>query len=188
MAHLADLTEYILITDPLLTREPLDEILAIMDGVEWRVPDDSHRTTYFRTCTTFPISAALTGGFLPPDRIDRAKRVDETLLAAAHTALRLYKTRWPVYTVADQGFDILRYETGQFIDVHVDDQTPRALSMSIALNDDYTGGEFRFWKEESSTFRVPMGSAIMFPPTFMFPHQILPVTSGTRYSMIAWFI
>jgi prolyl 4-hydroxylase len=62
---------------------------------------------------------------------------------------------------------------------------PRVLSMSMMLNNEYTGGEFLFWK--SLSIPVPAGCAIMFPANFMFPHEVLPITSGTRYAMITWF-
>lgn len=64
---------------------------------------------------------------------------------------------------------------------------PRVLSMSIGLNDDYEGGEFKFW-DDGEPFRLPAGCALMFPPNFMYPHQVLPVASGVRYSMITWFL
>jgi Uncharacterized iron-regulated protein len=113
---------------------------------------------------------------------------DRALVDATRDALKLYKQKHPrAYTRSDIGFDILRYQKGQFIADHIDDREPRVLSMSIVLNDDYEGGEFRFWKKENVTIDVQAGCAIMFPPNFMFPHEVLPITSGTRYAMITWF-
>ena len=159
--------------------------MAVTDGIEWRVPESYNGIA--RTCTTFPLSSASIGNYPTPEgRLDRIKWADETLLNATCQALRIYQEKHPkVFTKSDSGFDILRYETGQFIGEHIDDKEPRVLSMSIALNDDYTGGEFRFWN--NVTVPVSVGCAIMFPPNFMYPHEILPVISGTRYSMITWF-
>jgi hypothetical protein len=28
----------------------------------------------------------------------------------------------------------------------------------------------------------------MFPSNFLYPHSVLPVTEGTRYSIVTWFI
>ncbi len=179
------LSEYIVVTEPLLSKETLADILRTADGIKWRVP--STDGSYKRTCTTFPLSAAVIGKYpIPKGRLDRVKWADKTLVAATLKALRIYKGMHPkMFTRTDSGFDILRYETGQFISEHVDDSVPRVLSMSLALNDEYTGGEFQFWKND--TIQLPAGCAIMFPPNFMFPHEVLPVTSGTRYSMITWF-
>lgn len=180
------LSDFIIVTEPLLSKETANKILTVTEGITWRVPKDNG--DYNRTCTTFPISSAVVGKYpVPEGKLDLVKWADETLLSAVQKALRDYKQKYPrVNTASDTGFDLLRYETGQFIGDHIDDQIPRVLTMSIALNDDYTGGEFRFWKEQ--VVPLPFGCAIIFPPNFMFPHEILPVISGTRYSMITWFI
>jgi len=76
----------------------------------------------------------------------------------------------------------------EFFKEHVDyspTTNQRQLSFSFALNDDYEGGEFQFFGY-SEPYRVPKGSCIIFPSSFVFPHQILPVTSGTRYSVVTW--
>ena len=53
-------------------------------------------------------------------------------------------------------------------------------------DDDFDGGEFSFFNQEK-IINPLKGSAIMFPSNFMFPHEVLPVTKGIRYSMITWF-
>lgn len=171
----------------MLNPPAMKEILSATDGVEWRVPEASPDYPQ-RTCTTFPISAAVGGNYpLAPEKVELAKKADHILLDAVLRALRLYQSKHPLTSRQDSGFDILRYEPGQFIGVHRDDMVPRVLSMSIGLNDDYEGGEFKFW-DDGEPFRLPAGCALMFPPNFMYPHQVLPVASGVRYSMITWFL
>ena len=89
----------------------------------------------------------------------------------------------------DSGYELLRYKEGQFYTQHTDSfkARPRAVSCSFALNDDYEGGEWGFFGREI-TVKVPKGSALLFPANFMYPHEITPVTKGTRYSLITWFI
>ena len=60
------------------------------------------------------------------------------------------------------------------------------ISLSFSLNDDYAGGEFAFFNRETKIKTRP-GSVILFPSNFMYPHEIMPVTKGTRYSIITWF-
>lgn len=179
------LSDFIVVTEPLLPKDTLADILRVTEGIKWRIPPKDG--DYVRTCTTFPLSAAAAGKYpIPKGRSDRVKWADKTLVGATLQALRIYKAKHPkLFTRTDCGFDILRYETGQFIGDHVDDREPRVLAMSLGLNDDYTGGDFSFWKD--TTIHLPAGCAVMFPPNFMFPHEILPVKSGTRYSMITWF-
>ena len=68
----------------------------------------------------------------------------------------------------------------------------RKLSMSILLNEDFSGGKFQFAKvsEGKKQIQTPelkeTGSVIVFP-SFM-EHRVAPITKGTRYSLVAWFL
>ena len=68
----------------------------------------------------------------------------------------------------------------------------RKLSMTILLNGNYQGGEFQFvnYNKLENKVLTPdfknAGSIIVFP-SFM-EHQVAPVTKGTRYSLVAWFV
>ena len=63
----------------------------------------------------------------------------------------------------------------------------RKLSVTLVLNDDFEGGEFAFFNREL-IYKLEKGDALMFPSNFMYPHEVIPVTNGTRYSIITWFI
>jgi len=86
----------------------------------------------------------------------------------------------------DTGYDFLKYETGGFYLQHLDDDTDmtRRISMSLFLNEEYEGGEFQFFGDYKVNGKT--GSAIVFPSNFCYPHEILPVKSGTRYSIVTW--
>ena len=58
------------------------------------------------------------------------------------------------------------------------------LSIVGALNEDYEGGEFIMWETEK--IELPQGSIMIFPSNFMYPHKVMPVTKGTRYSYVSW--
>ena len=58
------------------------------------------------------------------------------------------------------------------------------LSIVGALNNDYTGGEFIMWNEEK--IELPAGSVMIFPSSFLYPHEVRPVITGTRYSFVQW--
>jgi hypothetical protein len=58
------------------------------------------------------------------------------------------------------------------------------LSVVGCLNDDYTGGEFVMF--DDSVIPLKAGDIILFPSTFMYPHKINPVISGTRYTFVSW--
>jgi Rps23 Pro-64 3,4-dihydroxylase Tpa1-like proline 4-hydroxylase len=85
-------------------------------------------------------------------------------------------------------FRISRYGPGQFFKPHKDGsrQQKTNTTMLISLNDDFVGGETRFWersvKEEPQTYRPKKGSLIMFPQT---PnavwHEGCAVTKGVKF-------
>jgi Rps23 Pro-64 3,4-dihydroxylase Tpa1-like proline 4-hydroxylase len=90
---------------------------------------------------------------------------------------------------SNSGYDLLKYTEGCFYKQHIDSfmAAPRHLAVSLHLNDDYEGGEFAFYNRDLK-IKAPKGSAVVFPSNFMYPHEIMPVTKGTRYSIITWII
>lgn len=71
---------------------------------------------------------------------------------------------------------------------HVDysrDKEERILTCSLILNDNYKGGDFRFFEGEY-TLPKKANSAIIFPSNFCFPHAITPVSQGDRHAIITW--
>ena len=116
---------------------------------------------------------------------------------------------WNYDITAVESMQITKYKPGGFYTWHRDgpsdclavykmpgnkflDGKVRKLSMTILLNGNYKGGEFQFVnynklenKVETPDFKNA-GSVIVFP-SFM-EHQVVPVTKGTRYSLVAWFV
>lgn len=88
----------------------------------------------------------------------------------------------------DSGYQLLRYKEGSFYQPHVDSVTsePRSVSCSIVLNDSFKGGEFVFF-EGQEVYNLKKGDALLFPSNFLYPHEVKPVKSGTRYSIVTWF-
>ncbi len=107
---------------------------------------------------------------------------------------------WNFEVDAAESMQIGKYSKGCFYDYHQDGDgvtvydTPenkwlhnktRKLSLTILLNEDYEGGEFKFYKEEKDTVKGK-GSVLVFP-SYM-PHCVEEVTKGNRYSLVTWFI
>ncbi len=103
----------------------------------------------------------------------------------------LQKSRGIKFTpefAGDEGYKILQYLEGYFFKEHCDNGpgTSRVLTLTINLNEDYDGGLFRFLSGEFDV-DLKTGDAVMFPSTFMFPHEVTEITRGERYSMVTWF-
>ena len=112
---------------------------------------------------------------------------DTDIFNVVTECLSEYNKVFMTTATTDEGYTLLRYREDQCITDHMDDTTGlgRVLSCSILLNDDFTGGEFSFWGGEK-IISPKKGSVVMFPSNFMYPHKILPVKDGTRYSVITW--
>lgn len=182
------LQDYIKVFDNIVTDELCDAILKeYAPNGEWsptRV-GEGEVDRDIRNVDAIPISRSEVIGSNFTRRM-----IDNELFKCAAEAIAQYNEEFPEARIeSDSGYDLLRYATGQFYKQHTDSfkSHPRAVSCSFALNDDYEGGEWAFWNKEIK-IRVKKGSVVMFPSNFMYPHEILPVTKGTRYSIITWFV
>jgi predicted 2-oxoglutarate/Fe(II)-dependent dioxygenase YbiX len=116
--------------------------------------------------------------------------LDQQVFASTSRAITRYRELFSWVSIeSDSGYDLLRYDEGMFYLQHVDSfkAHPRLVSCSFAINDDYEGGEFAFF-DRRIIKKPARGSALLFPSNFMFPHEIMPVTHGTRYAIITWLI
>ena len=143
--------------------------------------------------TVKDIRDCYTIGASDPTSIEQNKDVrqslDDKMFSYVSLALDKYKQTFNYCnSTADTGYSLLRYKKSGKYGEHIDhfEEQPRELSCSFILNDDFDGGEFSFFNQEK-IINPLKGSAIMFPSNFMFPHEVLPVTKGIRYSMITWF-
>jgi len=63
----------------------------------------------------------------------------------------------------------------------------RCMSLVIALNDDYEGGEFCF-PEQVCKVKLVRGQALLFPPFWTHPHYTNKLHNDTfRYTITSWF-
>lgn len=183
------LDEYIFTLDSIIPDELCDRILEEYRNCEFWIPSrtgDGNVSDQIRNCDNIGISEDV----VLQKNFDIRKKIDEDMFKSASKALSEYKRSFPSLGAdIDTGYGLLRYKEGQFYVQHTDSfkTQQRALSCSFLLNDDYEGGEFAFFDREI-VIKGSKGSIIMFPSNFMFPHEIMPVISGTRYSIITWYV
>jgi predicted 2-oxoglutarate/Fe(II)-dependent dioxygenase YbiX len=180
--------DYILIVENVITDNLcaaiLEEYERSEDWVQAEIIKGDARTV--RNCQTIGMSFSDIIGKNQKIR----KELDSYLFLSAGTALRAYTDKYEKCALqTDTGYELLKYEEGGFYSTHTDhhEQRPRTVSCSFVLNDDYEGGEFAFFNREIK-YKLKKGSAILFPANFMYPNEIMPVTSGTRYSIVTWFV
>jgi len=82
-------------------------------------------------------------------------------------------------------YSILRYEAGQTFVTHSDDGfvANRRLSSTLYINDNYTGGELYFDKQDYK-IKPDAGDLIIFPSAFPYSHEARPVKTGVKYCVV----
>ena len=184
-----NINDYIVIIKNVLTRPLCDAILEeFKNSNEWQdtVVGRGEINKSIRNCQTIVISY--------PHVIQKNKKVrlklDKYIFLSTSKCIQEYNNAFPECVIEeDSGYELLKYPEGCFYTEHTDSfkARPRAVSCSFILNDDYEGGEFAFFNRELK-YKLEKGDAIMFPSNFMYPHEVMPVTQGTRYSIVTWFI
>jgi Rps23 Pro-64 3,4-dihydroxylase Tpa1-like proline 4-hydroxylase len=97
-----------------------------------------------------------------------------------------YKAYYQTSTKTQESYGLLKYGIGQNFINHIDDiDNTRKISMVYYMNDNYTGGEIVF-PRFNLTIKPEADAMIMFPSTYVYNHSVLPVTEGTRYSVVSW--
>lgn len=115
--------------------------------------------------------------------------LDNILFGVMEQCISNYRGLFKSCSVSqDSGYDLLRYNKHGFYKEHTDSFAGlhREVACSLTLNDNFKGGEFAFFNKELQ-YSLEKGDALMFPSNFMYPHQIMEITEGTRYSIITWF-
>lgn len=84
-----------------------------------------------------------------------------------------------------ESFNFVRYGKDQHFQVHSDHGYSYICVLSSVgyINDDYEGGELHFDKL-GLTFKPKAGDLYLFPSSYIYSHAAMPVTSGTKYSIV----
>jgi predicted 2-oxoglutarate/Fe(II)-dependent dioxygenase YbiX len=185
-----ELKDYILVLEDVIPDKLCNDILNEYENSnEWLdtlVGDKGNINKEIRNCTTIEMSLNKV--------IEKNKNVrkilDDEVFQSTKKAIKIYNEKFKQAHISkDSGYQLLKYEKNGFYTQHVDSFTeiPRTISCSFILNDNFKGGEFSFFNN-NITYSLKKGSAILFPSNFLYPHSVLPIISGTRYSVVTWFL
>jgi hypothetical protein len=84
-----------------------------------------------------------------------------------------------------EALNFVKYGPGQHFQEHTDHGFSYNCVVSLVgyVNDDYDGGEI-FFRIQGVKVKPKAGDLFVFPSNFMYPHQAMPVSSGTKYSIV----
>lgn len=89
----------------------------------------------------------------------------------------------------NEGWQLLRYGPGHHFNAHYDANHiwHRVGSISFYLNDNFTGGEIEFTRFNLRV-KPKENQAIVFPSNYPYMHEVHPVQTGLRYTVVGWFV
>ena len=105
---------------------------------------------------------------------------------AQHAAVEDYRRDYNIMPLKYwEAFNFIKYGPGQHFKEHHDHGYSYNCTLSLVayVNDDYDGGEL-FFRLQGLNIKPKAGDLYIFPSNFMYPHQAMPVTSGTKYSIV----
>jgi predicted 2-oxoglutarate/Fe(II)-dependent dioxygenase YbiX len=128
-------------------------------------------------------------------KIETSSEVSASTHRALKEALRLvgvdYAKSLDIDYAEPRSISISKYRTGAFMGSHVDDYGQKGIvpimSAVIYLNSDYEGGELYFL-DQDVLIKPKAGSVIVFPSKEPFYHESLPIKSGIKYMVSAFWV
>jgi hypothetical protein len=78
-----------------------------------------------------------------------------------------------------------KFVKGDWFGKHNDIRNNRLYAVGVLLNNDFEGGNFKFYNPGECTLLKKIGNTYVFDTRI--EHEILPILSGERYSLL-WFL
>lgn len=100
-------------------------------------------------------------------------------------------TKTHVSFTNDEGFQVLKYEPGDYYKEHIDffggalPHERRIYSTIIYLNNDYSGGE-TFFPRQNMSIKGDIGDVLFFSSAYTHPHIAKDILFGKKYTAVLW--
>jgi len=156
-----------------LASAPTTQAPVYIEGAEGTIHETIRRTT-----SLHPADETLSQIH---ERLSRQKPALEN-----HFGTRLTDCERPQFLRYEKGDFFVRHQDGNTHQLDFDHLRVRRISIVVFLNDSFTGGSLTFY-DPTTTFPLmgETGLLVAFrADTF---HEVLPVTSGERFTVISWF-
>lgn len=160
-----------------------------LDWSQSRTGDSSTlNTSEYRTSLEMSMTALLQKDVV--DELEPLKEVFvETIFKPIDECVYDYRNIFDLHLKSDTGFSLLKYSHSAEYHVHTDhgSDNSRVLSLVACLGNEFEGGELEF-NNFDLTIKLEKNSLVLFPSNFPYSHIAHPVTAGTKYSLVTWFI
>jgi len=182
-----DITSYIKVYKNFLDKEVCENAIKELEMVEWQMHQfyDSKNKIY--SSTEKELSVYFNSINLKPYFMQKTWcAIEKYILKDLNFS---WYDRWAGFT----NIRFNRYSEQTNMKLHCDhihtmfDGTIKGvpiLSIVGLLNDDFEGGDFIMW--EDTKIELEAGDILLFPSNFLYPHKVLDVIKGKRYSFVSW--
>jgi predicted 2-oxoglutarate/Fe(II)-dependent dioxygenase YbiX len=111
----------------------------------------------------------------------------ESINACFDSAVEMFREKHKIGNIRVESTNILRYEEGGHFVEHLDHHKnlPRVISVSMFLNDNFSGGELEF-KNFNLKIKPEAGKIVVFHSGSPYLHGVNPVEIGIRYVAVRW--
>ena len=96
-----------------------------------------------------------------------------------------YSNKYKIQMNYMEAFNFIKYGPNEHFSEHSDHGHSYVCTLSAVgyFNDNYDGGELYF-NNFNLKIKPEKGDLYLFPSTYLFSHAALPVTNGTKYSLV----
>ena len=118
---------------------------------------------------------------------DPIRIATESIGLCLDSAVEMFRQKHQIGNIKVESTNILRYEEGGHFVEHLDHHKslPRVISVSMFLNDNFTGGELEF-KNFNLKIKPEAGKIVVFHSGSPYLHRVNPVEIGIRYAAVRW--
>jgi len=187
------LSDYIVVVRGIITREKCQEVINLYsDSPEWRWAETTsginldHRKVRQVRISDHAVKQR------SPQHGTMDNEIFEVMVKAKALYFKTLSERRGVKHLpqisSDEGYVLLHYKEGYYFKEHCDHGSgmTRSLTCTLNISDDHDGGLFRFLRGEFDV-RLNAGDAVLFPSSFLFPHEVTEITRGERHAIVTWF-
>lgn len=162
----------------------LEDELSTSKNFQW---EKSEEKQSLRAALEFSISKeTLNLGTSSSARLDK---IHSPVFSSVKKCIDDYATAWEISINHYAPLNFVKYSyPNNYFGLHIDHgpNTVRTVSAILYLNDNYEGGELHFPTVDGLTIKPEPGDVIVFPSTYTYRHESMPLLDGTKYVVLAF--
>jgi hypothetical protein len=162
----------------------LEDKLSHSDEFHW---ENSEEEQSLRAALEFSVSEEILGP--KTDLNEELHKIHSSVFGPIRQCIDDYAKSWEISINHYAPLNFVKYSyPNTYFGLHTDHgpSKVRTVSAILYLNDDYEGGELHFPRIDGLTIKPESGDVIVFPSTYTYRHESIPLLNGTKYVVLAF--